>query len=77
MKIEDIWIYILLTTLGMGLLRVGITGKVRSTGRGGARGIVATIESLPIRITLIALGLGACTWLIVDLARLFRRVPSP
>lgn len=67
MNIEHIWLYILLTTLGAALLRVGITGRFYSVGRGGARGLVATINSLPVKIVFIVLGLGIFAWLMVDL----------
>jgi hypothetical protein len=72
MNIEHIWLYILLTTLGAALLRVGITGRFYSVGRGGARGLVATIKSLPVKIVFILLGLGIFAWLIVDLKKGFR-----
>jgi hypothetical protein len=72
MNIEHIWLYILLTTLRAALLRVGITGRFYSVGRGGARRLVSKIKSLPVKIVFILLGLGIFGWLIVDLKKGFR-----
>jgi hypothetical protein len=71
-NIEHIWLYILLTTLGAALFRGGITGKFYSVGRGGARGLFATVKSIPIRIMFVALGLGLFVWLILDIKKGFR-----
>jgi hypothetical protein len=72
MNVEHIWLYILLTTLGAALLRVGITGRFYSVGRGGARGLVSTNKSLPVKIVFILLGLGIFALLIIDLKKGFR-----
>ena len=59
MNIEHIWLYILLTTLGAALLRVGITGRLYSIGRGGARPPLLRLTLYPSKIVFIVLGLGS------------------
>ena len=65
LNLGNMWIYIVATTCGVALLRIGITGQVRSVGRGSARGITASVRSAPLRAGLILAGatLVICTFL--------------
>lgn len=65
MNLDNIWFYILVTTLGAAFLRIGITGQVRSIGRGSARGVTATVKSIALRIGLALFGAVLLIWLIL------------
>ena len=58
-----IWVDIIGTILGFGLLKAAITGEFRSSGRGGNRPLLATVKSVPVRfgIGLLALALLVCS----------------
>ena len=72
MDMDHIWLYIILTTVGVALLRIGITGQVRSVGRGSAVGVFAHVKSVPLRTFLSLLGLAALVWLFVAISKGFR-----
>lgn len=71
MLLDRIWIYVLLTTLAVAFLRIGITGRIRSVGRGGGRSITGTIKPAAWRILLAVLGSATLLWLLLDLAKRF------
>jgi len=56
MSLDNIGLYIILTACGAALLRIGVTGQVRSIGRGSARGVTATVRSIPLRVGFVVLG---------------------
>ena len=56
MSLDNFWLYIILAACGAALLRIGVTGQVRSIGRGSARGVTATVRSIPLRVGFVVLG---------------------
>ena len=60
------WLDIVFVVVSVSLLEGAIKGTFYSYGRGGNRGLIATVKSVPVRLAISLIAIVLLTWAIWD-----------